>query len=221
MCLTLSFVFGWLTLRSGSLIPAAIAQTLYNVAAYSNVGPPFHGKGRFALLFGLFLGLPYFAGGPLMWKAIRNSTAIRCYRIRLRKSVHPFQPNRLGIHSKRQLEFESIIEKAGEPGDRWLGHCKMAGREESPDTIVLGPKGPVTNDPSGALRRPQGKWATRQVTPGERFGWRRFRPLASGLFTESATENRPPAEQHGGIAQVNLRDAFEMRVSFGKGEKVG
>jgi hypothetical protein len=40
-------------------------------------------------------------------------------------------------------------------------------------------------------------------------------------FTESATENRPPVEQLGGIAQVNLRDAFARLVSFGKGEKVG
>ena len=42
------------------------------------------------------------------------------------------------------------------------------------------------------------------------------------LFTESATENRPPAErQHGGIAQGNLRDADEMHATLGKGEKVG
>jgi len=40
-------------------------------------------------------------------------------------------------------------------------------------------------------------------------------------LTESATENRPPARQPGGIAQVNLRDAFVVLVSFGKGEKVG
>ena len=25
---------------------------------------------------------------------------------------------------------------AGGPGDRWLGHRKMAGREESPDTVL-------------------------------------------------------------------------------------
>ena len=49
-----------------------------------------------------------------------------------------------------------------------------------------------------------------------------------GSVTESATENIPPAEQHGGIAQVNLRDVFEnpglrpgKADSFGKGEKVG
>ena len=29
-----------------------------------------------------------------------------------------------------------IMEVAGGPGDRWLGHRKMAGREESPDTVL-------------------------------------------------------------------------------------
>lgn len=33
---------------------------------------------------------------------------------------------------------------AGEPGDRWLGYRKMAGREESPDTVVVGSREPVT-----------------------------------------------------------------------------
>jgi hypothetical protein len=28
------------------------------------------------------------------------------------------------------------MEVAGGPGDRWLGHRKMAGREESPDTVL-------------------------------------------------------------------------------------
>jgi len=44
MCVTLSFVLGWLTLRSGSVIPAAVAHTLYNVVVFSNFGPPFPGK---------------------------------------------------------------------------------------------------------------------------------------------------------------------------------
>jgi hypothetical protein len=43
---------------------------------------------------------------------------------------------------------------------------------------------------------------------------------AADSLTESATENIPPAERHGGIAQVNLCDVFEQLVSFGKGEKV-
>jgi hypothetical protein len=53
--------------------------------------------------------------------------------------------------------------------------------------------------------------------------------MRCGSVTESATENIPPAEQHGGIAQGNLRDVFEKSrayrpskaESFGKGEKVG
>jgi membrane protease YdiL (CAAX protease family) len=44
MCETLSFVLGWLTLRSKSVIPAAVAHALYNVAVFSNFGPPFPGK---------------------------------------------------------------------------------------------------------------------------------------------------------------------------------
>jgi len=44
MCVTLSFVLGWLTLRSGSVIPTAVAHALYNVLVYSAFGPPFPGK---------------------------------------------------------------------------------------------------------------------------------------------------------------------------------
>lgn len=38
-CLTLSFVFGWFTLRSGSILPAAVAHTLYNMSLYSSLEP--------------------------------------------------------------------------------------------------------------------------------------------------------------------------------------
>jgi hypothetical protein len=37
-----------------------------------------------------------------------------------------------------------IMKLAGEPGDRWPGHRKMTGREESPDTVVVGSQEPVT-----------------------------------------------------------------------------
>jgi membrane protease YdiL (CAAX protease family) len=37
-----------------------------------------------------------------------------------------------------------IMKLAGEPGDRWPGHRKMAGREESPDTVVVGSQESVT-----------------------------------------------------------------------------
>jgi hypothetical protein len=60
-----------------------------------------------------------------------------------------------------------IIRMAGGPGDRWLGHRKMAGREESPDTVlrhvdrfvgvIIGERRVV----GGTLDR-----ATRLVTPG-------------------------------------------------------
>lgn len=38
-CLALSFVFGWFTLRSGSILPATVAHTLYNVSLYSSPQP--------------------------------------------------------------------------------------------------------------------------------------------------------------------------------------
>src|SRR5207249_11697437 len=43
-CLALSYVLGWLALRFGSILPAAIAHTFYNVLVMSGFGPPFLGK---------------------------------------------------------------------------------------------------------------------------------------------------------------------------------
>jgi membrane protease YdiL (CAAX protease family) len=45
MCLALNFALAWLTLRSQSVVPAAIAHTLYNVLVYSPNGLQFAGKG--------------------------------------------------------------------------------------------------------------------------------------------------------------------------------
>jgi len=45
MCLALNFALAWLTLRSQSIVPAAIAHTLYNVLVSSPNGPQFAGKG--------------------------------------------------------------------------------------------------------------------------------------------------------------------------------
>jgi len=44
ICLALSYVFGWLMLRSGSVLPSALAHTFYNVLVFSHFGPPFIGK---------------------------------------------------------------------------------------------------------------------------------------------------------------------------------
>ncbi len=52
-----------------------------------------------------------------------------------------------------------IIELAGGPGNRWLGHRKMTEREESPDTVLRHAHHFVL---SATLDR-----ATRLVTPGE------------------------------------------------------
>jgi membrane protease YdiL (CAAX protease family) len=43
-CLVLSYVFGWLTLRTGSILPASLAHTIYNVLIVSEFGQPFPGK---------------------------------------------------------------------------------------------------------------------------------------------------------------------------------
>src|SRR5713101_168768 len=64
---------------------------------------------------------------------------------------------------------------AGGPGDRWpptveaglWPGIRRTGREESPDTVVVGSQEPVTNNPSAALRQLRGKRATRLVTPGD------------------------------------------------------
>ncbi len=43
-CLILSFVLGWLTLRSGSILPASLAHAFYNVIVLSDFGQPLLGK---------------------------------------------------------------------------------------------------------------------------------------------------------------------------------
>jgi hypothetical protein len=46
--------------------------------------------------------------------------------------------------SRLSASYRDTIMVAGEPGDCWLGHRKMTGREESPDTVVVGSREPVT-----------------------------------------------------------------------------
>lgn len=43
-CLVLSYVLGWLTLRTGSILPASLAHTFYNVLVFSDFGQPLPGK---------------------------------------------------------------------------------------------------------------------------------------------------------------------------------
>jgi hypothetical protein len=52
--------------------------------------------------------------------------------------------------------------------------------------------------------------------------WRRVQPGVVRLsYGKCHREYTAGGEKHGGIAQENLRDAFEMLAQFGKGEKVG
>jgi hypothetical protein len=95
---------------------------------------------------------------------------------------------------------------AGEPGDRWLGHRKMAGREESPDTVVVGSQEPVT------------KWGN---APGNARGAVVQTSVCATVHGKCHREYTAGREKHGGIAQENLRDVFETLAQFGKGEKVG
>jgi hypothetical protein len=101
----------------------------------------------------------------------------------------------------------------------------QSGREESPDTVVVGSQEPVTKTLKPA-QAAEGTRATRLVTPGDGhagsaaewsyspklkhwMGGVELSSMRCGSVTESATENIPPAAQHGGIAQGNLRDVFE------------
>jgi len=65
MCVTLSFVLGWLTLRSRSVIPAVVAHALYNVLVFSGFGPPFPGKDVVRVGFWAILGYALFHYWPV------------------------------------------------------------------------------------------------------------------------------------------------------------
>src|ERR1700687_5499930 len=67
-----------------------------------------------------------------------------------------------------------IMEVAGGPGDRWLGHRKMAGREESPDTVL---RHALHFVGSGTLDR-----ATRLITPGGALGEHGLKPVPLGAL---------------------------------------
>lgn len=65
MCVTLSFVLAWLTLRSGSVVPAAIAHTVYNILVFSAFGLPFTGKSTLRIAFWAVLAYRLFRYWPV------------------------------------------------------------------------------------------------------------------------------------------------------------
>jgi membrane protease YdiL (CAAX protease family) len=64
-CLVLSYVFGWLTLRTGSILPASLAHTLYNVLVFSDFGQPLPGKSTIQLALWAFLAYLLFRYWPV------------------------------------------------------------------------------------------------------------------------------------------------------------
>jgi membrane protease YdiL (CAAX protease family) len=60
MAVTLSFVLGWLTLRTGSVVPAAIAHTVYNILIFSRYGQPFAGKSTLRIALWAVLAYIFF-----------------------------------------------------------------------------------------------------------------------------------------------------------------
>jgi membrane protease YdiL (CAAX protease family) len=65
MGVTLSFVLAWLTLRSGSVIPAAIAHTVYNILVFSAFGLAFAGKSTLRIALWAFLAYLLFRYWPV------------------------------------------------------------------------------------------------------------------------------------------------------------
>jgi hypothetical protein len=120
--------------------------------------------------------------------------------------------------------IRAIIKVADGPGDRWL-RAIGAGGKSGHRRRRLARAGDEL--PFGRFAAASGLRATRLVTPGDGHAGsaakRSYTRKASGVelssarcgsVTESATENIPPAEQHGGIAQGNLRDVFEKVPGF-------
>ena len=88
-CIGQSFVLGWLTLETGSVLAPALAHTFFNVLVFSELGPPFPGKdwlraGLWAALgWALFRYWPVKSRLPLR-EAVRVAEAIAPTA-----SVHP------------------------------------------------------------------------------------------------------------------------------------
>ena len=64
-CLVLSYVLGWLTLRTGSILPASLAHTFYNVLVFSDFGQPLLGKSTIQLALWAVLAYVLFLRWPV------------------------------------------------------------------------------------------------------------------------------------------------------------
>ncbi|PYU68996.1 MAG: hypothetical protein DMG49_14580 [Acidobacteria bacterium] len=74
-CLALSYVLGWLALRFGSILPAAIAHTFYNILVMSGFGPQFLGKDTVLVALWAFLAWALFRYWPVQTQDIPEAAA--------------------------------------------------------------------------------------------------------------------------------------------------
>jgi membrane protease YdiL (CAAX protease family) len=68
MGVAVSFVLGWLTLETGSVLAAALAHTFYNVLIYSDPSPEFPGKHLLRISLWAVLGWILFRYWPVAAK---------------------------------------------------------------------------------------------------------------------------------------------------------
>ena len=73
--LVLSYALAWLTLRFGSILPAAIAHTFHNILVMSGFGPPFIGKDTVLMAFWAVLAWALFRYWPVQAEDIPEATA--------------------------------------------------------------------------------------------------------------------------------------------------
>jgi membrane protease YdiL (CAAX protease family) len=72
----LCFVTGWLTLRTGSVLPAALAHGISNIMVLSPLGPTFPGIGPLDSLLWIVLAYALFHYWPVQPKAAQESFTI-------------------------------------------------------------------------------------------------------------------------------------------------
>lgn len=69
VCLVLSFVLGWLALKTKSILPPAVAHTLYNVFVFSPLGPRFPGLNLVTTVLWFLLACALFRWWPVQDEA--------------------------------------------------------------------------------------------------------------------------------------------------------
>jgi membrane protease YdiL (CAAX protease family) len=65
VCVVLGYVFGWLTLRFSSIIPAVFSHAFYNVLVFTDFGPSFPGKNAVRIGLWAVLALVLFRCWPV------------------------------------------------------------------------------------------------------------------------------------------------------------